>query len=220
MNIEILRSARRTISLRLIDHETLRVSAPLGYPAAYIDAFVKSKQRWIERHQRELHAQSLEKSTTHPILFLGKSMTLCQGVTRHILIDGDTLVLPAVTNAADLISWLKLRARELFAVRLEYWSKHMHLAYNTWRLKENSTNWGSCSTRKNINLNWRLIQCDLPIIDYVIIHELAHLQQMNHSPAYWRIVAQHDADYQQHRTWLKKWGYTLQYLTAESNIWH
>ena len=103
----------------------------------------------------------------------------------------------------EIHSYKKL-AKEVFASKLEQYAKEMGVAYNSFRVKEQKTRWGSCSSKGNINLNWRLIQAPEEVIDYVIVHELAHLKYMNHSHEFWQLVSQHSANYQKWRGWLRK----------------
>lgn len=217
MNIEIIHSTRKTVSLRIIAANTLLVRAPLHYPHHKIHEFIHTKDRWIAKAVMKWSEYSHDTTLTH-VIFLQRELRLALSHAQHIFIDNDTLWVPQNTTAKKLIIWMKQRARELFEVRLEYWSSHMKLPYHSWRLKENSTNWGSCSTRKNINLNWRLVQCDLGIIDYVIIHELAHLARMDHTPAFWSIVASFDADFTEHRTWLRAHSPMLHQLKSTSTL--
>ena len=217
MKIEIIHSARKTVSLRIIAANTLLVRAPLHYPHHKIHEFVHAKERWITKAAVKWGEYSNSGALTH-VTFLHRELRFALSHAQHIFIDNDTLWVPQNTDTKKLIIWMKQQARELFEVRLEYWSSHMKLPFHSWRLKENSTNWGSCSTRKNINLNWRLVQCDLNIIDYVIIHELAHLARMDHTPAFWSIVASHDADYAEHRAWLRTHSPALHQLKNTSTL--
>lgn len=79
------------------------------------------------------------------------------------------------------------------------------------RLKNNQSNWGSCSSERNINLSSRLLFAPREVLDYVIVHELAHLKEMNHSPKYWRIVKKVMPGYMAQERWLKKYGHTLRF---------
>lgn len=85
-------------------------------------------------------------------------------------------------------------------------NEHFQQVVGQVRLKYNRSNWGSCSSKKNINLSTRLLLTPPPVIDYVIVHELAHLLEMNHSPAFWRNVEQAMPNYREHERWLKEYG--------------
>ena len=90
--------------------------------------------------------------------------------------------------------------------RTEYFSKQLNLYPNQIRIKSLRSRWGSCSSKKNINLNWKLIHTPLRVIDYVIVHELCHLVHMNHSKEFWNKVKSHIPDYKKDKNWLKEYG--------------
>lgn len=96
--------------------------------------------------------------------------------------------------------------------RVHYYnSTYYHEAIETVRLKNNQSNWGSCSSKRNINLSSRLLFAPTEVLDYVIVHELAHLKEMNHSPRFWKIVRDVMPDYEEKEKWLSKYGETLKY---------
>lgn len=105
--------------------------------------------------------------------------------------------------------WYKKKAREYLLERLNLISEMMMVEYTNLKITSPATRWGSCSTRGSINLNWRLIMAPEAIIDYVIIHELAHLFEPNHSERFWRKVEEYDKEYKLKREWLKKNGSEL-----------
>jgi len=96
--------------------------------------------------------------------------------------------------------------------RVQYYNRtYYHEEIETVRLKNNQSNWGSCSTKRNINLSSRLLFAPTDVLDYVIVHELAHLKEMNHSPRFWKIVKDVMPDYEEKEKWLSKYGETLKY---------
>ena len=111
-------------------------------------------------------------------------------IAIHIETDHLRIRIPATAAnppelGAHLQKWLKTQAQTLLAGRLEHYAAKMNVRYDTFRLSNARTRWGSCSAKRHIRLNWRLIHCDLTLIDYVAIHELAHLTEMNHGPRFW-----------------------------------
>lgn len=96
--------------------------------------------------------------------------------------------------------------------RVEYYNReYFQEKIVSIRLKNNQSNWGSCSSKKNINLSSRLLFAPVDVLDYVIIHELAHLKEMNHSSRFWKIVRDVMPDYKDKELWLKKHGHTLKF---------
>ncbi len=112
----------------------------------------------------------------------------------------------------------KKLAKAHFAKRLSEISNTHAISYNKFRLSSAKTRWGSCSRKRNINLNWRLIFAPPGILDYVIMHELSHLTHMNHSKAFWAHVERMMPDYKTHRAWLKKNGRLLSRATNKIQI--
>lgn len=108
-----------------------------------------------------------------------------------------------------LEKWYKNQARKIYLEKLAYYSEIMGLEYNQVRIKNQKTRWGSCSSKGNINLNWRVVMAPEEVINYLIIHELAHLKHMNHSTDFWNLVKKYCPDYVQWRKWLREKGETL-----------
>jgi predicted metal-dependent hydrolase len=94
-------------------------------------------------------------------------------------------------------------ARERFLERTAFWAPRLGVAYKRVFIKDQRTLWGSCSREGNLNFNWRIAKAPPEILDYLVIHELAHLREMNHSPRFWAVVAEHCPDYKVHRKWLR-----------------
>lgn len=98
---------------------------------------------------------------------------------------------------------LREEAREILQVKTDYFARLMGVQYNRIFIKEQKTIWGSCSTKGNLNFNWKLILAGPDQLEYVVVHELAHLKEMNHSPAFWREVEKVLPDYRERRKKLK-----------------
>lgn len=113
---------------------------------------------------------------------------------------------PQVPVQVPLLKWYRHQAEEYIKKRTREWAQKMQLSYNKIYIKDQSSRWGSCSTNRNLNFNWRAIMAPVPVIDYLIIHELSHLHEMNHSPAFWALVATYDTDYKTHRNFLNAHG--------------
>jgi hypothetical protein len=115
-----------------------------------------------------------------------------------------------IGQAKDLFEeWYKKKAFELIFERVLYFASIFSLKYNQIKISKASKRWGSCSSKKNLNFNWRLIMAPTPIIDYVVIHELSHLVEQNHSKKFWRLVEQIMPDYKEHKKWLRDNGTQL-----------
>ncbi|WP_373212001.1 M48 family metallopeptidase [Ruminococcus sp. 5_1_39BFAA] len=104
---------------------------------------------------------------------------------------------------------LQKAAGEVFLQRSRYFAELLNVHFNRITIREQKTRWGSCSSNRNLNFNWKLMLAPPEILDYVVVHELCHLKEMNHSPAFWHEVEQILPDYAQRKKWLKDNGWKL-----------
>lgn len=106
-------------------------------------------------------------------------------------------------------NYYKNKAKVLIRERLQYFNEFYGFSYNRVSFRNQKTRWGSCSSEKNLNFNWRLILAPLEILDYVVVHELSHLKEMNHSSDFWTLVEKQIPDYKKRKEWLKENHYLL-----------
>jgi len=204
LEYRLLRSRRRSIGF-LIDEEGLRITAPKWVTIAEIENAIREKQRWIlaklaerrERSARRLQPE-MQWRDGAALPYLGINLTLrilaaqAAGVV-HDEASGELRVsLPPDAGEQQLKDrvqgWLQLEAKRLFAERLPIYAEKLGVSFRSFALSSATTQWGSCTVDGRIRLNWRLIHFALPMIDYVVAHELAHLREMNHSPRFWATV--------------------------------
>lgn len=102
-----------------------------------------------------------------------------------------------------LKAWYMERAKEIISERVSFYQNQIGEKVSSIRIKDVRSRWGSCSSKRNLNFNWRLVMAPLPVLDYVVVHELCHLKEMNHSKEFWKLVREVLPDYQQQREWLK-----------------
>ena len=212
------RSRRRTIGF-MIDARGLTVTAPSRTTLAEIDDAVVQKARWIARKLVEWRdwaqrrdARAVRWVHGGTLGLLGDTLTLSvqHGPRTRVARDGQVLrvTLPDAAPEAHLREaaerWLKAQAKVVFAERLAMFEREHDVRPVRWTLSSARTRWGSCSSSGTIRLNWRLVHFPLPIVDYVIAHELAHLAELNHGPRFWQRVAQLYPDWQRARTWLRE----------------
>lgn len=124
------------------------------------------------------------------------------------LVDGRLLVcLSRIPEPGPVVAaWYRFQTRRLVTIHAGAYSKKMGLRYNRVGVRTQRTRWGSCSSKGNLSFNWRLAMLPEPVIEYVVIHELAHLKVMNHSPKFWAVVRQYCPAYEERRRWLTKHG--------------
>ena len=181
MEYQIVRSNRKTLAIQINQDAELIVKAPYRYSESDIEAFLMQKKEWIFKHTNRLKKQK------------SKSLSYARNLTEKE------------------IRKYKEIARERFCEKAKRYAEKMGVSFHSVTIKEQKTRWGSCSSLKNLNFNWRLIFAPEEVQDYVIIHELAHLIEMNHSPAFWNIVEDTMKNYKVYKKWLNEHGHTLWY---------
>ncbi len=220
------RGKRRTIGLS-IGAEGLQVSAPRWTPLTEVEAALHEKTRWVlaklaEARQRQAAQQGarIDWRDGAALPYLGAPLTLrldprqqhgrAGAVLQSALPEGPILWLglPASASAQQVQdvaqAWLLGQARRLFAARLDHFAPLMGVRWQRLTLSSAGTRWGSASADGSIRLNWRLIHLDAALIDYVVVHELAHLHEMNHSPRFWQHVGRVLPDCHERRVALKR----------------
>lgn len=174
---EIIYSRRKTVAIQITRDARVQVRAPYGCSKSFIDSFVREKSDWISRH-----------------------LALAEKRKREPAASGQ----PALT-AKERARYIKI-ARDIFTRKTEYYARIMGVSYGRISIREQKTRWGSCSSQGNLNFNWRLIFAPENVLDYVVVHELAHRKEMNHSKAFYAIVESVLPDYRVSRKWLRDNG--------------
>jgi predicted metal-dependent hydrolase len=222
---ELKRARRRSIGF-VVGPQGLRVSAPRWVPVAEIERALHHKGEWILRklveqreRQQRIQASRIEWLDGGRLPYLGEALTLVLAPTeREVVWDAVTrqlrLPLPHGASAEQIRdlaqSWLQARAREDFLPRCRRFADQLGVAMKSLRLSSAQTRWGSASADGSIRLNWRLIHFAPAIIDYVVAHELAHLREMNHSPAFWDTVRSVLPDFERSRDALREESIVVQ----------
>lgn len=232
VDYELKRSSRRSIGF-MIDDEGLHVTAPRRANLPDIDNAIRAKQRWIltklqERGERR--AKRAERAPLHwddgaRLPYLGGEITLrLQPAARsHCVFDPDTRelrvgVTPGLAQwqlKERVKLWFQAEAKRLFTERLDLYAPRLDVHYRSLALSSAGTRWGSCTVAGNIRLNWRLVHYALPLVDYVVVHELAHLREMNHSPRFWAVVGTVFADYDGARLELRRRSHEMPVLFTD-----
>lgn len=208
------RARRRTIGLT-IDHRGLRVGAPPRASIKEVEALIQRHGAWVSekldewRSRRRPEATRIEDGQRLPLLGGTLELRLAVGANHArwnpTTPPALTLLLRSPVDAGRVLEKaLRQRAFELFAERLSHYAVQMDLTLPRLSLSSARTRWGSCSLKTGIRLNWRLIHFPLHIVHYVVVHELAHLCEMNHSARFWNIVERHYPTYRSARGELKQ----------------
>jgi predicted metal-dependent hydrolase len=206
--------ARRYV-LRLLPDGTPRVTIPRRGSMREALAFLEAQRDWVERErvrqiERARHRPSHEWVDGQRVLLAGRDVALRRGASaRAGVIDaGDALVVtPRAADGADLrpvaSAWMLARAKRELPARLLALASRLDLTVARVSVRNQRARWGSCATGGRISLNWRLLQTPDDVRDYVLIHELMHLRQANHSRRFWALVARACPGYETSRRWLR-----------------
>lgn len=209
MRYALIRSRRKTLALTVDRAGNLTVRAPLRLPAAQIEAFVLEKEGWVEKTRARLgrlppppEPLTLRDGATLP--YLGDVLTLAVADVRRVTREGLRLLVPRdARDLAPVLRWVDAQARLELWPRVEAMARRLGLRPTALRLSTAKGRWGSMSTRGTLSLNRALLLCPPDVIDYVAVHELCHMAQPNHSPAFWALVERWMPDYRARRDWLK-----------------
>jgi predicted metal-dependent hydrolase len=209
---KIIRSRRRTIALEITPTATLIVRAPLRVPSEYIEEIIRQKHSWIVRKFDEMKRRPLlsghEYTEGEIFLFLGREYPL------HILPDGNMTIerseklyvsyklLPDIKN--HIRRWYREEAHKEIQARCMWFSMKTGQVPTTIRITDAQQRWGSCTHKGGLNFSWRLIQSPPDIVDYVVVHELVHIGQPDHSRKFWNKVRDILPDYERRRKWLRE----------------
>ncbi len=214
---QLIRTRRRTIALIVQPDGRLVVRAPLRMPEGQILEFVESHTEWVRRRQAEarLNVPPPPKGYVSGEIFpyLGRTYALTIVERQRPALrfaDGFYLARPARPRAEQVfVRWYKARAFEVISERAALFAGQFGLAHQGIRITSARTRWGSCSPEGRLNFTWRLILAPLPVVDYVVIHELAHLKVKSHSRRFWKKVESMMPDYRSHVAWLGRNGHQL-----------
>jgi len=219
---EFRRARRRSIGF-VVGTDGLSVSAPRWVAVAEVEQALQAKAGWILRklHEqqeraRRLHAAKVVWQDGTSLPFLGETViVLLDARVTGAQLNSDAQALPGVprltlhlglpqTASQDQIrelvqTWLQRQARRIFEERCTHFAPQLGVRVRRLSLSSAATRWGSASADGSVRLNWRLVHFALPVIDYVVTHELAHLREMNHSPAFWDVVRSVLPDFERSR---------------------
>jgi predicted metal-dependent hydrolase len=223
LHYEVMRSRKRkrTISLQVKANGTAIVYAPHRTPVPEIDRFVREKRSWLWKKIRETEEKKKEIRTKKYVngeifFFLGQPYPLtisaaAPGRDRLTFRCGQfVLAEESACQGRELfVDWYRKSAEEYIGGRVDHFSRTLNLVAKGVRISKARCRWGSCSQDNHLHFSWRLIMAPCSVIDYLVVHELAHVQEKNHSVRFWNLVRNTITDYKKQRIWLKDNGHTL-----------
>jgi predicted metal-dependent hydrolase len=213
------RSTRaRYARLEVSPEHGLTIIIPAFDNLNHVRQLLEEKRRWIiEKLEKYSSATTSNKpglgSDTVPYLGCNMKIEKRPGDTESVSLDRENSKLRVIPGPDGLRStierWYRTEAKMKITRIVEEKSRFMGLSYQRITIKGQKTLWGSCSKKHNLNFNWRLLMAPEPIIDYVVVHELAHLKVMSHSKRFWQTVGKYCPDWRIHRTWLREHSHEL-----------
>jgi predicted metal-dependent hydrolase len=176
MEVTVIKSRRKTIAIQVNSDLSVTVRAPYGVTEKYIEEFLNKNEAWISKQMNEIKV---------------KKKSVESGNVENVTLD-------KIKALAD-------QALKIIPARVEYFARIIGVTYGNITIRNQKTRWGSCSSKGNLNFNYQLYYLPDELLDYVVIHELAHRRYMDHSKEFWAEVEKYCPDYRERRQQLKKY---------------
>jgi predicted metal-dependent hydrolase len=203
----------RRVRVTVDPHRGIEVVLPRRASRQHAEEALDKLRPWIERRRRELaQAQAAVAARGDTVPYLGSVLTLVpQPGRERVHRRGDALLVPEALQdrSPALERWYRRAARAEIEPRLDRACGQAGSAYTTLTIRAQRTRWASCSRNGAMSFNWRLLLAPEPVLDYVVWHEVCHLEVMDHSPRFWSLLASRCPDCRSQATWLRRHGATL-----------
>jgi len=224
MNIEyeIRRSKKRKrLTINIERDRSIVVLAPENVSDERIKQVIDSKKQWIheklghpQKYAPKPHAPGKEIISGESLYYLGRQyqVELLESSNDELVFDNKFLF-PLQDKQKNMIllkKWYIKSAKEKIIPRARKFAKDLGVKAESIKIVDNKYRWGSCTTKNNINISWRLMQAPMFVIDYIIVHELAHLIEANHTPEFWNVVKAQLPKMEKAKLWLKENGQRIQ----------
>ena len=222
IDYRIIHSKRKKLSITVERDKSVIVHAPEGTSQERIRDVIKSRKQWIyekmhhpQKYQGRIHPPGKELVSGESILYLGRNY-------RIELVDeeGDIIFLNSkflvpktlkINKYKVFKNWYINKAEEKILPRVPHYAESLGVIFNQVKISDSKYRWGSCTPKDNVNLNWRLIKAPMFVIDYVIVHELTHFLEPNHTPEFWNIVRSQIPNHEKAKKWLMENGELLEH---------
>jgi predicted metal-dependent hydrolase len=218
----IRRSDRARHARILVDGDGVEVVVPRRFPLREVEPFVEEKTPWIERTLRRLRESESEFPPARledggELPYLGERLALrvreeASRTRAHVARRRGALrvaLAPAGSLAAAVEAWYRRRAREEVRARLDAAVARTGTSYSGLQIRGQRTRWASCSSNGAMSFNWRLLLAPAEILDYVVEHEVVHLEVHDHSRRFWSLLAARSPGWREHERWLRRHGHAL-----------
>lgn len=211
--INHIKSKRKSMTLSVDAGGKVVLRTPHYISKRDLERFILSQEQWlttrVSEAKRNCKVYTFQIGSDIP--FCGNNLQLTTTEqNKKIIIADNRLLIPSTDNIkSQLLKWYKEMARVEISELVEHYTSILGISYNRIFIRSQKTRWGSCSGKRNLNFNWKIILTSPELIRYLVIHEVSHLIEMNHSKDFWDIVKTYDPLYQHHRKELQKAGYYL-----------
>jgi predicted metal-dependent hydrolase len=210
----LIRSKRRTVALIVERDGSVTVRAPMKMSAKTIEEFVTKHEKWVEKKLEEVKAivpeQVPQFQAGERFLFLGQSylLEIVKNTSKNLTLDSSFKLAESEKENTEthFRNWYRKQAGKIIGERVIHFSKQYQINVGKIRITSARTRWGSCSSKGTLSFSWRLVLTPPEVIDYVVVHELAHTIHYNHSQLFWKLVEQWMPDYKERRKKLKLYG--------------
>lgn len=220
----VIYSNRKSVEINISPPDQVIIRVPKKMTHKQIDDLIHRKSKWIIKKLDEIHSVLEQKQEVNfidgeTIMYLGEKYKLSINENTHLkaiqieihkdYISINTPYIQQSEIKQAVIDWYKKQARKIVMERIEYYQQHIKIKPNYIRIKEQKKRWGSCSSKHNLNFNWKIIMAPIEVVDYLVVHEMSHLEYMNHSKMFWDKVQSILPDYKDRQKWLKTNGLLL-----------
>jgi predicted metal-dependent hydrolase len=214
----------RNVRIHVDEHGEITASVPLRFAARRIDPIVRERAEWLhevlERTRRASNDTLVDLDRGDPTRWLGVWLptSVVRGASRRsdvrLLGQGETarieIRVPADEDPHDvLLGWYRREARRIFESRTEAWAQSFGLDYGKVSIREQRTRWGSCTHKGDLSFNWRLVLAPAWVLDSIVVHELCHIDELNHSDRFWALLDERYPRHHEASEWLKEHGSAL-----------
>ncbi|MBP9719629.1 MAG: M48 family metallopeptidase [Candidatus Levybacteria bacterium] len=213
--ITIIRSKRSTVALHVLPDGSLEVKAPMLMPKFFINRFIEKNKEWIQKRTALVQQKkALEKiyKDGEAFLYLGETYPLVlRNVSRIEIAEGKLFYPQAIKFRIkkEIEQWYIAQAKEIITREVKRYAKEMNTTYTDLTFSDTKSQWGRCTHDNRLQFSWRLVMTPLLVLRYVVVHELAHTFEKNHSYLFWSKVRSVNPSYKQQIKWLKENGNTL-----------
>ena len=213
----VIKSNRKSLSIIIERDKSVVVRAPQSLSDERIKEEVRKRKTLIESkiesEQKAINHTAKEFVDGEQFLYLGKYYSLQINISEERTLNFNNAFIVEARNSEVvknlLFEWYQQLAKEVLIPRIKYFAEHLGVKRKHINITAAKYTWGSCTAAGTLNYNWRIVKAPPEVIDYIVVHELAHLREHNHSPEFWNIVAVQLPQYEDAKQWLKMNGHEL-----------